>query len=113
MHEIDESYPENELLEAFKNQDAVILTLGFVSFETNKKIIDASIKAGVKRLMPTEYGSDTANPQLVELIPVYQDKVNVTEYLKSQEAKGLTWTALVTGPFIDWSVFILLYSNTF
>ena len=68
-----------------------------------KKVIDASVKAGVKRFLPSEFGSNTANKYANELVPVFRRKGEVIDYLKEKtEAQpGFSWTALVTGPFFD------------
>lgn len=46
------------LVDALKGQDAVVLTLGDLPnlFKNSKIIIDAAIEAGVKRVLPSEYG---------------------------------------------------------
>jgi hypothetical protein len=48
----------NALVAALQGIDAVLLTLGdFENLETNSKpIIDAAIAAGVKRVVPSEFG---------------------------------------------------------
>jgi len=56
----------------------------------------------VKRFVPAEFGSNTANAKAVELVPIFKGKEEVTNYLKSKESEGLSWTAIVNGPFFDW-----------
>jgi hypothetical protein len=51
----------------------------------------------VKRFLPSEFSSNPQNGKAAALIPVFELKVQVNEYLKAQESKGLTWTAVVTG----------------
>lgn len=60
-------------------------------------IIDAAVAAGVKRFFPAEYGSNTLNPKGADLIPVFGIKADAIEYLRKQETKGLTWTAIPAG----------------
>lgn len=64
-------------------------------------MIDAAVAAGVKRFIPSEFGSDTNNKSAQELVPVFQKKVEVKEYLESKTGSGLTWTGIVTGPVFD------------
>lgn len=102
VHQVDSSYPEDELLAAFKGQDAVILLLPPIDIGVHKGVIDAAIKAGVKRVLPSEFGSDTSIQAVIDQVPVFKGKQEVTQYLESKEDTGLTWTAIVTGGFLDW-----------
>lgn len=102
VHRIGDDYPEVELLEAFKGQDAVISTIATANAVTQRTIIDAAIKAGVKRFVPSEFGSDTQNEKAMAILPQYfKEKLETVQYLKTKEKEGLTWTAFVTGPFFD------------
>ena len=103
VHKIAEDYPEAELLEAFKGQDAVVSAITTSSTAQQHAIIDAAVKAGVKRFLPSEFGSNTKNPKGRSVIPMLFDgKTSAVDYLKSKEKDGLTWSAIVTGPFFDW-----------
>lgn len=102
VHRIGDDYPEAELLEAFKGQDAVVSTIATASTVRQRAIVDTAIKAGVKRFVPSEFGSDTQNEKAVAILPQYfKGKVETVEYLKEKEKDGLTWTAFVTGPFFE------------
>ena len=102
VHRIGDDYPEAELLEAFKGQDAVISTIATSGAGQQKAIIDAAIKAGVKRFVPSEFGSDTRNEKAMAILPQYfKGKAETVEYLKEKEKEGMTWAAFVTGPFFD------------
>lgn len=99
---VKSDYSEASLVDAFKGQDAVVSALGSAGLAEEIKIIDAAVKAGVKRYLPSEYGSNTKNTKALSLIPMFGVKIQVKEHLKAQESKGLTWTAIATGPFFDW-----------
>ena len=71
--------------------------------ELHKRIIDIAIKAVVKRLILSEFGTNVPELQTAQPVPIYQGKIELREYMKSQEGKGLTWTGLVVGAFFDWS----------
>jgi len=102
VHKISDDYPEAELLEAFKGQDAIISTIATANAGQQKSIIDTAIKAGVKRFVPSEFGSDTRNEKAMAILPQYfAGKKDTVDYLQSKEKDGLTWTAFVTGPFFD------------
>lgn len=102
VYRIDDDYPEAGLLEAFQGQDAVISTIATSAAEVQKAMIDAAIKAGVKRFVPSEFGSDMQNEKAVALFPqFFQGKVDTVQYLKTKEKEGLTWSAFTTGPFFE------------
>jgi hypothetical protein len=64
-------------------------------------IIDAAIKSGVKRFIPSEYGLKTYDDAVVAHAPIVAHKRRYVEYLKSNET-SISWTAIITGPFFDW-----------
>ena len=102
VHRIGDDYPEAELVAAFKGQDAVISTIATANAVQQKKMVDAAVKAGVKRFVPSEFGSDTLNEKAVTILPQYfKGKREAVEYLKTKEEDGLIWTAFVTGPFFE------------
>lgn len=100
VHKTD--YSETSLISAFKGQDAVVSTVSGPGIRTQTSIVDAAIKAGVKRFIPSEFGSNTANQKALELVPVFKGKESITSYLKSKESDGISWTSLLNGPFFDW-----------
>lgn len=110
VHEVEDSYPEDQLHAAFSGQDAVVLTINPTDIGKIKLLIDAAIKAGVKRFIPSEFGSDTSEPKVVEKTPIFAGKHELAEYLQSKEASGLSWTGIVNGSFFDWYVLILVKS---
>ena len=72
------------------------------SQKENKALINASVKAGVKRFIPGEFGSDSAPQAVRDAVPWLQNKVDLVEHLKSKECEGLTWTSVICGSFFDW-----------
>ena len=106
VHRVDASYLENELLEAFKGQDAVVCATSVTSVLQQLKLIDAAVKAGVKRFIPAEFGANKehANTKNGEPIPLQDDKNAVWDHLKTRESETFSWTAIATGPFFDWFV---------
>ncbi|KAI9881752.1 MAG: hypothetical protein M1823_006537, partial [Watsoniomyces obsoletus] len=95
-------YTESELAKVFEGQDAVISAVGAAGFQEQKVFIDAAIKASVKRFLPSEFSSSTLNEAARRLVPVFELKKQVLDYLKEKESTGLTWTGLATGPLLDW-----------
>ncbi|RFU74511.1 hypothetical protein TARUN_7735 [Trichoderma arundinaceum] len=68
-------------------------------------LIDAAIAAGVTRFFPSEFGTDTNNLNSMKL-PVFANKMQALEYLRTKIAKhpSFSYTALCTGPFLDWAL---------
>ena len=103
IHRVSDSYPFDELVAAFKDQDAIVNMAPISEVATHKTIIDAAIKAGVKRIVLSEFGTNVPELQTTEpLADVYKGKVEIRKYMESKEGQGLTWTGLVVGAFFDW-----------
>lgn len=64
--------------------------------------MDACVAAGVRRFLPSEFGSDTSVVGEDEKAGFLKCKRDVLEYVTSKEKEGLEWTALYTGGWIDW-----------
>ncbi|KAF6815199.1 oxidoreductase [Colletotrichum sojae] len=93
---------ESFLVDAFKGQDVVVLALGLSSAGTAQgPLIRAAGKAGVKWILPTEFGSDTAPTKTFETSPILQHKVAPR---KAVEEAGASWIAIVNNPWFDWSM---------
>ncbi|EXJ92989.1 hypothetical protein A1O3_01545 [Capronia epimyces CBS 606.96] len=101
---IKTAYSEADLVKALQGQDAVISAVGAAGFQSQKTLIDASIKAGVKRFIPSEFSSNTLSDTVRQLVPVFEAKKQILDYLKDQEGSGLSWTGLATGLLLDWGL---------
>ncbi|OTA66015.1 NAD(P)-binding protein [Hypoxylon sp. EC38] len=94
----------DSLVDALQGQDAVVSNLGHPALTKQFLLIEAAVKTGVKRFIPSEFGSDTLNPKTAAL-PGYKEKVDVQNALKKAAAEsGLTYTFILNGPFLDWGV---------
>ena len=65
---VPDSYPLDSLITAFKGNDAVVLVLPFELLSDHKKFAEASIRAGVRWLVASTYGSNMADPR-ADLFP--------------------------------------------
>ncbi|KAM0249230.1 hypothetical protein ACHAP5_002882 [Fusarium lateritium] len=99
---VKSDYTFSSLVSVFTGQDAVISTLSTANIAEQKTVIDAVTAAKVQRFMPSEFGSDTSVEGLETMAPFLKEKQDVMDYVKTKEAEGLTWTALFTGPWVDW-----------
>ncbi|KAK6540560.1 hypothetical protein TWF694_009351 [Orbilia ellipsospora] len=97
-------YSASSLENAFQGQDAIVSVIAGAALGEQKKLIDAAIASGVKRFIPSEFGSNTDNKEAQELVPVFSRKVEIKEYLQQKESDGLTWTGVVVGPVFDRSL---------
>lgn len=97
-------YSPSSLEAAFSGQDAVVSVIAGAALGEQKKLIDAAVSSGVKRFIPSEFGSNTDNKDAQELVPVFSRKVEIKDYLESQTSNGLTWTGIITGPVFDRSL---------
>jgi uncharacterized protein YbjT (DUF2867 family) len=94
-------YSHDSLVSALKGQDAVVSAIGGTGIPDQTKVIDAAIAAGVKRFIPSEFGSDTTNPVGVQRFPLWGQKAEVLKYLESKQDQ-IEWTAIFNGFFFDW-----------
>ncbi|KAF7181491.1 hypothetical protein CNMCM7691_000709 [Aspergillus felis] len=104
VHRIADSYPAAELLRAFKGQDVVVSTITARDDGTQqqKVFIDATINAGVRHFVPSEFVPQMRNNEAQELLPQFvTPKLEMVDYLRSKEKDGLEWTTVMTGLFID------------
>jgi uncharacterized protein YbjT (DUF2867 family) len=101
-------YRSVESLEkALTNQEALVITIGASGLEPHANLIKAAVAANVKRIIPSEFGSDTTNPKAAAL-PVYGDKVAVQKHLNEIVVPSsiTTYTSIVNGPFLDWGLMV-------
>lgn len=99
---VETDYSPDALAFNLKGQDAVISVVGGTGFGDQKGIIDAAVKAGVKRFFPSEFGVNGRSEAVKQLTPFFAAKQEVLDYLVVREKDGLTWTSLVVGAVLDW-----------
>jgi len=86
---------------ALQGQDALVSAMAFEAIDVQKNLVDAAFNAGVRRMIPSEYGNDTWNPNLAS-IPIYQPKIAIREYLdqKVAERPSFSYTIIMTSSFL-------------
>lgn len=102
VHKTD--YSEEQLVKTLQGQDAVLSLISFSSAATQKVLIDASIKAGVSRFFPSEFGHPPDHRNIEFLPPPFPVKDEILDYLKQKQDTGLSWTAVITGGFFDMGI---------
>ncbi|KAI1390794.1 NAD(P)-binding protein [Hypoxylon trugodes] len=98
--EVDYNSPET-LVKALEGQDAVVSTVGFAGLTYQIPLIEAAIKAGVKRFLPSEFSLTPSSEKGTQL-PPFQPKRAASEALKKAAGGGkITYSLIATGPFLD------------
>ncbi|KAF6816491.1 NmrA-like family protein [Colletotrichum plurivorum] len=91
--------------EALKGQDAVVSTAATTAAGAQKLLIDASVAAGVKRFIPSEFGIHTREARGTKIGALLTPKIQNTDYLieLAKKHESFSWTGIAVGPFFDWS----------
>lgn len=94
----------DSLKAALQGQDAVVSAAATPAVGNQYPIIDASIAAGVKRFIPSEFGINTRTVPDGGLKTILAGKIKVVEYLteKAKENPSFSWTGVSNGLFFDW-----------
>jgi saccharopine dehydrogenase-like NADP-dependent oxidoreductase len=93
---------QDSLISIIRGHGAVISLLSAGVLGLQKNLIDAAIATGVTYFIPSEYGHDTTNEEIVPLLPAFSAKREIVAYLKEKEKDGLSWTSPITALFFDW-----------
>ncbi|KAF8543028.1 hypothetical protein BDD12DRAFT_822534 [Trichophaea hybrida] len=92
------------LVSAMKGADALVISINVTAMSQQFNFINAAVEAGVKRIIPSEFGVDLDNPKTAALNG-FAVKVEVRKQLKKLVDEGkITWTAVSNGAFLDWSL---------
>ncbi|KAK6225246.1 hypothetical protein QIS74_01293 [Colletotrichum tabaci] len=102
---IDVDYSSvQDLTSALNGQDAVVSTIGSVELDSNIPLVDAAFAAGVKRIIPAEFGCNLDNPK-VRALPVYKTKVQIRDHIvEKSKTSPTTYTFISTIAFLDWGL---------
>lgn len=101
--EVDYASVES-LTAALKGQDAVVSTLNTLAAGAQETLIEAALAAGVKRFIPSEFGSNLDIPS-VRALPLFGAKVAIQEKLKALAAEDkITYTFVYNSVFLDWGL---------
>ncbi|KAJ4299237.1 hypothetical protein N0V90_004481 [Kalmusia sp. IMI 367209] len=97
---VPDDYPRNELVAAFRNHDAVILSLNFQADKHHSALVEASIEAGVKQLIPSIFGG-RHTPEVQSIFPFAAGKAAMLAHVekRAQEVEGWGYTAVCNGLF--------------
>ena len=95
-----------DLTSALKDHDALVCTLSAaVGLEQQYNLVEAAFAAGVKRILPSEFGCDQSKPPASQL-PVFADKIKVRDRIveKTQASDTTSYTFVFNNVFLDWGI---------
>ncbi|VUC27692.1 unnamed protein product [Clonostachys rosea] len=92
----------DSLVAALSGQDVVVSTVNLLAVPQQKLIIDAAIKAGVERFIPSDFGSISTDLSAAHLLHNIQ-LVEIQNNLKSNEDL-IEWTVFSIGAFTEFLV---------
>ncbi|XDG04792.1 hypothetical protein ABKA04_004407 [Annulohypoxylon sp. FPYF3050] len=97
----------DSLQSALEGQDALVSAMAFEAIHEQKNLVDAAFNAGVKRIIPSEYGNDLMNPKLAAF-PIYQPKIAIRQQCEKRvtENPSFSWTTIHNASFLgpDWTL---------
>ncbi|KAL3420605.1 hypothetical protein PVAG01_07050 [Phlyctema vagabunda] len=91
----------DSLTAALQGQDAVVSTVAATAIESQTVLINAAIAAGVKRLIPSDYGSNSTCAKIQDW-PIYSTTAKIQKYLIGKsKTTDLTYSFLASGTPLD------------
>lgn len=93
---------EDFLVSALQGQDVLIIQLGAFVLDFQDDLIRASAKAGVKYVLPTEFGCDIAAEKIIAGNPMVWGKAKRRQFIEDLGVSS--WVAVVNNPWFDWSL---------
>ncbi len=102
----------NSITSALEGIEGVVSNVASHVLLSQKKIIDAAVTAGVKRFLPSDFGSDLS-VEANKSVPLNMPKIEIHHYLaeKSKTHPEFSYTFVCNGPFFDWCLNFGLFGN--
>lgn len=102
VKKVDYGSPE-ALRAALAGQDALVSCVTTAAAGQQRPFLDAAFAAGVRRVLPAEFGVNTRTLTHPGMRTILQAKIETLDYLmaKSQERPDFTWTAISNSFFLD------------
>lgn len=97
---------KESLVAALQGHDSVVSAIASPALDKQLLLIDAAVEAGVRRFIPSEFGSDTSNAKAAAL-PLFRGKLATQKSLTERAASSsgsFTYTIVVTGPLLGWAL---------
>ena len=102
----------NSITSALEGIEGVVSNVASHVLLSQKKIIDAAVTAGVKRFLPSDFGSDLS-VEANKSVPLNMPKIEIHHYLaeKLKTHPEFSYTVVCNGPFFDWCLKLGLFGN--
>ncbi|KAJ3530649.1 hypothetical protein NM208_g9233 [Fusarium decemcellulare] len=94
------------LTAALENQDALVEAFNPAASAHQELILKSASAAGVRHIITPDFSGDTFHPRISELL-IFEPKLRAKRQLETiiaQSEGKLTWTAIITGPWFDWTI---------
>lgn len=108
---VDDDLPYDQLVKVLTGQDALVISFSGNQKDDSIKLADAAFEAGVKHIIPADYGScDSSDQRSLDLIPLYINKKDVRDHViklaekTRDDGSSLSWTSFITGHFFDYGL---------
>ena len=93
------------IVEALRGQDVLIITLSVMSPpDSSITLIDAAIEAGVKWIVPNEYGVDHTNPEVAKDTIIGQKIQGVRDHILEKSGGKTLFIGVVCGFWYEFSL---------
>jgi hypothetical protein len=91
----------SSLTAALEGIDGLVSAVTTMAVPSQTIMIEAAVAAGVKRFIPSEFGSCTTSPKVKDL-PMYSQMFKIKQVLQEKAQDGkLTWTVVACGGFTE------------
>lgn len=94
------------LTAAFEGLDAVVEAFNPAAASHQASILQAVVAAGVRHIVTPDFGGNTFHPNAAEglIFDSKLDALRKIERVVAESAGKLSWTAIITGPWFDWTI---------
>nr|RBQ94375.1 hypothetical protein FVER53263_09880 [Fusarium verticillioides] len=98
---------KSELVDLFRGVETVLSFLAVhldPGSQTQKRLIDAAVEAGVKRFAPSEWATGAKLADSLDIMSWYSGKIEIRDYLKTlnSDKKIIEYTLFQPGGFMDY-----------
>lgn len=107
LHDIKQvNYDEHQsLVEALKGQEVLIITMNvFAPKESQIRLIDAAVEAGVQWIIPNEWGIDVSKEEAAKDTMLGERIIEVRRYIEKVGAGKMYWTGICNSFWYEFSL---------
>lgn len=102
VYRVCDEFRDDELVAAFRGQDAVVLSLSFELLSQSKKFAEASLEAGCQWLIASTYGANLDDPYYAQFPASIPHRQAVDDLNELQKGQGTwSWTSISCGPWTE------------